>query len=293
MMTTTPAVIHAGRVAAVVACVLGAVPVAAQGPPPRRASAPHVQVDLVSSQPTLAAGRDVWLGVRFQLEPQWHIYWINPGDSGGPPTVLWEAPSGVAVGDFEWPAPQRIPLGPLVNYGYKGDVVLPFPVKATAAAAGKPVTLTASLRWLVCHDVCIPGRARLAITLPVVEAERGQVAGWAQEIADARGRVPKPAPAAWTASAVPAGGDFTLAVTLDRPAPSSAVFFPLEASQVDESAPQKVEASGRRLRLTLRQSDQLASMPRRLKGVLTLPDGGAFVIEAPVGAAPKAPSAVR
>jgi thiol:disulfide interchange protein DsbD len=288
-----PSAQRACLAAALVACVLAGVVASAQGTPPRRASALHVEVGLITSEPVLMAGRDVWLGVRFQLDPEWHIYWVNPGDSGGPPTVLWEAPAGVSVGDFEWPAPQRIPLGPLVNYGYTGDVVLPFPVKATAAAAGKPATLVASLRWLVCHDVCVPGRARLAITLPVAEADRGQTEAWRRSIGDARGRVPKPAPAAWKATARSTGADFSLVVTMDRPAPSSAVFFPLEVNQVNESARQDIGASGRQLRLTLRKSDQLGALPRILKGVLALPDGRAFVVEAPVGVESKSPSVAR
>ena len=275
------------------ACVFAAVSASAQGRLPRQASAPHVEVGLITSQATLTAGRDAWLGVRFQLEPEWHIYWVNPGDSGGPPTVLWEVPPGVTVGDFEWPAPQRIPLGPLVNYGYTGDVVLPFPVRATAAAAGQPVTLTASLRWLVCHDVCVPGRARLALTLPVTEADRGQVDAWNRAVVGARGRVPKPAPSTWKTTARSAGDTFTVVVTLDRAAPSSAVFFPLEVSQVNESAPQQVEASGRQLRLTLRKSDQLSALPRLLKGVLALPDGRAFVIQSPVSVAASSAPGVR
>jgi hypothetical protein len=91
---------------------------------------------------------------------------------------------------------------------------------------------------------------------------------------------------------VPGDGTFSLTIALDRPAPSTAVFFPLEVSQVSESAPQKVDASGRQLRLTLRQSDQLTAVPRQLKGVLVFPDESAFVLAVPVGAGPMAPTAV-
>ncbi len=77
---------------------------------------------MLSASASLEAGADTWIGVRFLLEPGWHLYWRNPGDSGTPPMLLWTAPAGVTVGDVEWPAPERIPLGSLVNYGYHGDV---------------------------------------------------------------------------------------------------------------------------------------------------------------------------
>jgi hypothetical protein len=73
-------------------------------------------------------------------------------------------------------------------------------------------------------------------------------------------------------------------VTLDRPA-GPATFFPLEVSQVNDGAEQRVQTSGRELVMRLKKSDQLTADPRVLRGVLALPSGGAFVIEAPVAPA--------
>jgi DsbC/DsbD-like thiol-disulfide interchange protein len=38
----------------------------------------------------------------------WHIYWQNPGDSGEPPRIKWQLPSGVTATALEWPTPMRM-----------------------------------------------------------------------------------------------------------------------------------------------------------------------------------------
>ncbi len=222
------------------------------------------------------------MGLRFELERDWHVYWVNPGDSGAPPTVLWQPTAGVTIGEFEWPVPERIPLGPLMNYGYTNEVVLPFRVKVTGPVAAG-TRIEGQVKWMICHDVCIPGQARLGMTLPLGAEERGKVAAWKPQIDAARASVPTPAPATWRSAATSAGQDFVLTVRKDRPA-TSASFFPLEISQINDSAPQEAKAAGRELTIRLRKSDQLTGNPRALRGVLVLASGGAYVVTAPLGA---------
>ena len=117
-------------------------------------------------------------------------------------------------GDFEWPAPERIPFGQLVNYGYHGDVVLPFPVKSVAAAAAG--SIEARVNWLICKDVCVSGKGRLAIAFPLAGDAAAAVPAWKQMIDEARARVPRSAPAAWRVEARDQGAAFSLAVTTGR-----------------------------------------------------------------------------
>ena len=248
----------------------------------RRAETPQTAVELVAASERPTPGRPFWLGLRFQLKPGWHIYWVNPGDSGGPPTVQWTLPPGVKAGEFEWPAPERFVLGPIVNYGYSGDVVLPLPVTIASDAARAPISVKAAVRWIACEEICVPGRATLEWTLPVPERDRSHVAAWKALVGRARDRVPQPAPSAWRAGAVARGDEFVLTVGLDRPAPSGATFFPLEVNQINESAAQKVSASERTLRITLKKSDLLQGLPKQLKGVVRLASGEAVVITAPM-----------
>ena len=264
--------------------LLLALPVAAgaQIAPSRQATAPHTRVDLIASAPAVKPGADFWVGLRFQLDEGWHIYWVNPGDSGTAPMLDWQLPAGYRAGDVVWPAPQRIPSGTLVNYGYEGAVVLPVPLRVPAGAQpDEPALVSLQAKWLICRDVCVPGQARLALSLPLGAADRTEAPGWARLIDDARGRVPKPAPATWRARAVAQKDVFVLTVDTGR-REAAGVFFPLEVSQVNDSAPQVVRPLERGLEITLRKSDQLVKDPRQLKGVLALPETPAYVVVAPV-----------
>src|SRR5260370_14468291 len=68
--------------------------------------AKHAQVELLSPQSAFTPGRDLLLGVHFVLENGWHIYWINPGDSGQPPVFKWQLPPGFTAGGIQLPRPQ-------------------------------------------------------------------------------------------------------------------------------------------------------------------------------------------
>ena len=264
-------------VAAVIACAGGA---QAQ-PEPREARAPHTSVELVAASEAFDAKGELWVGVRFRLDKDWHLYWRNPGDSGAPPTVAWRLPRGVTAGDVVWAAPERIALGPIVNYGYYGDVVLPVRLKRAAGTRG-PLVVGADLKWLVCHEICVPGKASLALSVPVPTADRAQVAGWRQRIDQARSREPKPAPSAWRTVTTSLRDHFVVRIDLDRPA-EPAMFFPIDAGLLNESAPQGVTAKERTIEFMLKKSDQLVTEPRTLTGVVTLKSGASFVVTAPVG----------
>ncbi len=131
----------------------------------------HVSAELVAERSAVQPGQSVQIGLRLQHAPHWHTYWRNPGDSGLPTTLRWTLPDGSHVGDIEWPAPKRLPIGPLVNYGYEGDLLLPLRYTAPATArAGDTLTLRAQANWLVCKDICIPENATLQLRLPIIAA---------------------------------------------------------------------------------------------------------------------------
>ena len=96
----------------------------------------HVTAELVARSAGVQPGQSVQIGLRLQHIPHWHTYWRNPGDSGLPTTLAWTLPPGAQAGAIDWPAPRRIPIGPLVNYGYEGDLLLP--LRFTAPADAQP-----------------------------------------------------------------------------------------------------------------------------------------------------------
>jgi thiol:disulfide interchange protein DsbD len=270
------------RVVGAFVCLLGAW--TAEGlAVPRQVNARHSTVELITAGERPDKDGGLWIGVRFRLEPGWHIYWKNPGDAGQPPSVSWQLPPGGRAADFEWPAPERIPLDMLVNYGYSRDVVLPVRLTLSREIASGAMRIGASLRWLICHDVCIPDKASLQLSLPLGDTERKQLPDWRKGIEEARNRVPRALPQSWEAGAVSRPEVFVVALKMDRPAPGRAVFFPADVGQINDSAPQEVIAVGRELKITLRKSDQLSSEPRVLRGVVAFPNGEAYAAEVPVG----------
>jgi DsbC/DsbD-like thiol-disulfide interchange protein len=130
--------------------------------------AEHVTAELVSTASFLAPGGTAQAALVLHLDPGWHVYWVDAGDSGEAPSVAWTLPSGVSAGPMQFAAPKRLPLGPLMDYGYEGIAVFPFDLRA-ASTAQKPIALaktTAHAHWLVCREVCLPGKAYLGLTLP-------------------------------------------------------------------------------------------------------------------------------
>ncbi|SFD14675.1 protein-disulfide reductase DsbD family protein [Massilia yuzhufengensis] len=122
----------------------------------------HARVELLVHAPAgVKPGAQVWLGLRLQHAPRWHTYWRNAGDSGLPTTFAWTLPPGFTAGDIVWPTPKQLPLGPLMNYGYDGDLLLPVRLTVPAGYQGGALPVKLRADWLICEEVCIPEFAEL------------------------------------------------------------------------------------------------------------------------------------
>src|ERR1700684_3663753 len=235
---------------------------------------PHGTLELVSENQWIAPGHTIHLGLHFQLEKGWHIYWVNPGDSGEPPRVTWQLPAGVRADEIEWPTPRRLGTSSIVDFGYEDDVMLLVPLRAGAGAAGLgagegSAQLRGEVKVLVCREMCIPGKAQLSLTLPVRSQPPLPDARAADWFAAARKALPQPAPASWRVSGSDAGDVIVLTVKTGRQV-TQANFFPLAESQVKDAAPQQFAAVPGGFQLTPPKSDQLLQPIPRLKGVLVL-----------------------
>ena len=241
----------------------------------------HVAAELVAERSAVQPGGSLQIGLRLQHIPKWHTYWRNPGDSGLPTMIDWQLPAGASVGEIEWPAPKRLPIGPLVNYGYEGELLLPMRFTAPAdARPGSDLRLRAKADWLVCHDVCIPESATLELLLPVVAADAtpGSTAWTAQfERAAALRATPLQG---WTVALQRHGRDMLLTLESDTPraagAPLPAVeVFPF-AEQLIETAFHELYATPRGYALKLRLLAD-AVPPAELKGVVVAQGGSGTV----------------
>lgn len=154
---------------------------------PASAKGFHSQIGLVAAGPDAAAPARL-AGLVIRLDPGYKTYWRHPGESGLPPAFDWAGSTNVVAVEVLWPAPSRLEDAAGVSYGYQDGVVLP--LRVTPHQAGEPVRLALKIDYGVCKDICIPGQARLALTLPAAGG------GERPEVRAALARVPERQPLA-------------------------------------------------------------------------------------------------
>ena len=237
----------------------------------------HVEAELVAAREAAEPGRPLLVALRLKAKPGWHTYWRNPGDSGQPTSIEWRLPAGFSAGAIRWPVPQRLPIGPLANYGYEGEVLLASEIRLPADAKG-PVRIAARARWLACDpERCIPESGELSLALP---AGRGGPGRWGAAFEAIN--LPQPAPAHWKLSARRAGDRVLLEVAGARE--KALYFFPYDEGKVRHAAPQPLERTGAGVRLAILVSPQPVGEFTRAVGILATGGGRAFEIDVPIRA---------
>ena len=252
----------------------------------RVASAPvqaeNAEAELIARELALAPGEAAIIGLRIKHDPHWHTYWLNPGDSGMPTTIQWKLPAGIKAGQIQWPVPKRIPLPPMMNHGFEGEIVLPVEIRVPKDwPAGQEARLAARADWLICKDVCIPGGADLTLSLPVVAASPAPNPKWKAlfEAAFAGmpgGKIEK-------ASASTADGIITLKLEGVKPLPGREVFaLSTIEGLIESAAPQTVKQEGESTVITLAVTSNLSANEPRISGVVVGVAERALTFEAPM-----------
>ncbi len=207
-----------------------------------RINQPHTRV-LVFAQKDKQAGQAT-LALVFRPEEGWHVYWRNPGDSGLPPKVSLVGPSSLHLGELRFPIPERIPVGPLMNYGYEGEAVFLLPVTFPPAASGEA---TIRLDWLVCAEVCVPEAG--TVTLALAELSRPAPPVVAGAFRSWRSRLPHHLPPG-RAEAAHTADRFLLAVAmpgLTAGDVTDAYFYPEDEGVLTYAEPQRWQLKDGRL----------------------------------------------
>ncbi len=235
--------------------------------------ASHVKVELLSEQNSIQPGGSVTVGFHFRMQKGWHIYWKNPGDSGQAPSITWTLPEGFTAGEILWPVPQRLPLAHLADYGYTNEITFLVPIQAPAKLiAGHMVRLAATVHWLVCQEICIPGGKQLNLRLPIRKKAAPYNSRYAFYFKSARKILPQEIPEDWKITGSMGPKEFHL--SLDTGAALSktttAAFFPLHGNQIQNSANQISEIEGNTLNLGFKKSDQCSPEIKNLEGLLVL-----------------------
>ncbi len=214
-------------------------------------SSPRAIVTLISDTDAPARGEPFRVGLRLRMAPGWHIYWKNSGDSGLPPEIALDLPEGTTISAIAWPAPQRLPEGEIVTYGYTGEVLLP--ITLTPGASPGPITATriqARATWLICEKICVPEDGSFHLDLPTGP---GVPSTEATLFAAAEAVTPRPLPG--TASIAPDGGLAIHTLEFTRASVREAWFFPAVPGPIAHSKDQILEFTTTGLLLRLPRAE--------------------------------------
>ena len=126
----------------------------------------HAEVSIIKSEQS-DNSKIVNLGIKMDMQPGWHTYWINPGDSGGVIDIEWTMPKGNTVSEVSYPSPHKIPYPPLMTFGYENYVI--FPVTLSLDNPDEDILISAKIDFLICADVCIPETALIQTSLNTIQ----------------------------------------------------------------------------------------------------------------------------
>jgi DsbC/DsbD-like thiol-disulfide interchange protein len=156
-----------------------------------------------------------------------------------------------------------------MDYGYEGTTIFPFDLATSSQVPLGAANLKAHVRWLVCREVCLPGKAHLGLNLHVIP----QASAETNKLIDAAvAAEPVKAPTAVKIGVTATRDTLTLNVVTGNKEPS-AEYYPLDDDWIRNAAEQKIELMTDGVRLVTERADISDTLPKKLKGVLKLSGG--------------------
>ena len=176
--------IEAGRLAPILLCLLAIQVDGLASPLPRApalipvespADSP-VRASLAAVSPAVVVGKDFTVDLVLDIDPDWHVYGQFSSEAratpGRPTTIAWDLPPGVSAAAHQGEGEQFSLLG-VDSEGYSGKLVLLAKILASGPIGlSRTATIKAKVEWLACRIECMPGQAKLELTLPVAASSR-------------------------------------------------------------------------------------------------------------------------
>lgn len=237
-------------------------------------SAPRIKVALISNHQSVSTGQEILIGVYQKIDPHWHTYWRNPGDSGLAPTMKWSLPKGVTVSPFAWPVPHKIFVKHLANFGYESEVLLMSKLKVPSNFKESQLKLSGTFTWLVCREECIPGKAVLSFSIPVVPKSKTKHSSYSSLFKKFQNELPK------------LGSTIQFKIVEKKksiqltfvPSPDfrtqwkPKAFYPITVSILNDAAKQKFVKHGNGWSLTVPKNAYFLGKASSLRGLLIVDD---------------------
>ncbi len=264
-------------------CLLYAVPALGYG---AAVQSDHIDVELVSEVTSIQPGEPFWVGVRLLPEEHWKTYWRNPGGSGLPTQIEWHLPEALSAGEVQWPYPEQFEFQGVMSYGYETEAMLLTRLQpAETLKTDTVLPIKATVSWLVCYHVCIPGSADLTLELPVKSSSPEPDSRWAPVFAAARDRLPVQAEG-WQALFAMEDDRLVLEVKADEPVFTDAeevLFFPYRSNLISNTVLQERDWGPLRFFVRHQTSDRFSKTPDKVDGVVVVKNGTktvAYVVSA-------------
>lgn len=108
-----------------------------------------------------------YAAVSLKNDKSWHTYWKNPGDAGIPIKLEFYADNNkLSFDELEWPFPKKyLEQGEVLAYGYSDTNHFYFKIPEPLKSQIKNKIITIKGHWLVCKEICIPGKDEINIKL--------------------------------------------------------------------------------------------------------------------------------
>jgi thiol:disulfide interchange protein/DsbC/DsbD-like thiol-disulfide interchange protein len=233
---------------------------------------PHGQFNVVISHQSVKPGNQIAVALHVALTSKWHIYWMNPGDSGATPSLSFDLPKGFSVEGPYWPSPEVLEAGPFVNYGYTGEIYLPYRLKvAPGVEPYQELKIGVHLSSVVCEEDCIPLEASFLVPLNVIGEGSETPTKWLQPIEEAFQKVPQEVHS-FTGEAVLLEDSVELLFQPlhDKDTIRSALFIPATAQVIRPSKEQTLTKRGSKYLLITSRSLEGSDYPEKIPGILRL-----------------------
>ncbi len=236
----------------------------------------NVEARLVASVSTIQPGIPFTLGLQFTIDPTWHTYWANPGDTGIPTSLNLTLPEGFTAGPLQFPVPKKFITDygfgvKEAGFGYETTVIHPMTITPPATLTpGQKVSLSGKAGWLMCDpNTCVPGKADLSITLEV-----GAAAAPSPDATAINAAVAKlPRPVAAPMKAALEGTNVVLTATIPAgsiPDGAKLAFHPLKNQVLDPFTDPTVTVAGETVTISGPKHESLTTAPADFAGVLAI-----------------------
>lgn len=250
-----------------------ALPISLSGATPIQVG--HVKVELIPDRNGISPSDTLTLGVLLTPDPEWHLYWTNPGDAGLAPSIDWTLPDGFFAMDPKFPLPERITAGPLASFGFSEELlILTDIVVPKDLGKDRTVTIKADISWLVCKSECIPGETQLKSEFAILppgdplrkmNPKRFDTVQLDWPIADS----------SWTVAASINSMTLRVEVTRKGDAPPSLpdrlYFYPDQKGFIDNAAVQQLERLDNGFALSIPRNRMNTDTLRNISGLLVAP----------------------